>query len=249
MHNRPLIIFNHDPEGTYTGHANLVLVCSQYAADRWYGNQPVAILPGGINLDRFQRVASLRTWSKVSVVGRLSTMHAGKISSRVLDYWPQIHADSFLVGGAGSQLKGLLSSCTDQRFCFAGEILPQSTHNFLRSIDIFLYDTETHIESFCYVAVEALAAGCVVVLANRGALGELVSNGKDGFLFSSPSEAVEMCNRLLKNPLVCRETAMKGIASSRRYPAELMQSTFLQYVTKVVMQSRGRCEHANDLLP
>ena len=86
-----------------------------------------------------------------------------------------------MIGGGGSQLDTLVDTCTDQRFRFLGEIPPTLTHEFLAQIDIFLYDTEWHVESFCYVILEALAAGCVVVASSRGAIVELVQSGANGF--------------------------------------------------------------------
>ena len=76
----PTIVFNHDWEGQYDGVVDLVIVYSGIAAAHWNGPQPVAILPGGIGLERFVTVAKARKWAFVSSVGRLSTLHPGKIT-------------------------------------------------------------------------------------------------------------------------------------------------------------------------
>jgi glycosyltransferase involved in cell wall biosynthesis len=231
---RPVILFNHCPEGAYTGNAELVLVYSAYAAKRWYGQQRTVILPGGINLNRFLPVARSRKWTKSAIVGRLSRMDPSKVSTQTLTYWPRIDADVFLIGGAGPQFDALAKACTDPRFRFAGKILPRLTHEFLAQIDIFLYDTESHIESFGYVILEALAAGCVVVAGNRGAIPELVATGENGYLFDHPDEAVTICNRLLQDSSMCRAISMLGASSTEGFSSELMCTRFAEHVMQAL---------------
>ena len=233
---RPVIVFNHDWEGRYEGNADLVLVPSEFAASNWNGPQRVAVLPGGISLDRFLEVAYARTWSAPAVVGRLSTLYPAKISPRTLEYWPRIDAREFLIGGGGSELGVLQYACTDRRFRFAGEIPPSSSHEFFSQIDIFLYDTEWHVESFGYVVLEALAAGCVVVAARRGAISELIDHGRNGFLFDAPEQAVELCNGLLRDPARCRAISEAGIATALRFPAELMIRDFTTHVMQALQR-------------
>jgi glycosyltransferase involved in cell wall biosynthesis len=235
---RPIIVFNHDWEGHYEGVANLALVYSTFAAAHWTGPQPAAILPGGITLDRFSRVAQSRTWSAAAVVGRLSTLYPGKISPRTLAYWARLDANLFLIGGGGPQLSALLEVCSDPRFRFLREVSPSRTHQFLGQIDIFLYETEWHVESFCYVVLEALAAGCVVVASDQGAVSELVQDGVNGFLFNDQDEAVRLCNRLLRDPGSCRTLSEAGAATALHFPSELMRSRFVAHVTRVLEESR-----------
>jgi glycosyltransferase involved in cell wall biosynthesis len=231
---RAVILFNHDWEGRYDGIAKLVLVYSNFAAAHWQGPQRLAVLPGGITLDRFSRVAALRNWSRIGVVGRLSTLHPGKISPTTIASWGGINAGLFLVGGTGSQLSNLIEECTDSRFRFVGEIQPRLTHEFLERIDIFLYETEWHIESFGYVLLEALAAGCVVVSSNRGAIGELIQSGVNGYLFNAREEAVALCNTLLGDPFQCRAISEMAALTAKSLPSDLMRSRFTAHVLSVL---------------
>jgi glycosyltransferase involved in cell wall biosynthesis len=234
LHERPVILFNHDWRGCYRGLAELVIVYSAFAATNWTGAQPVTVLPGGITLERFSEVARRRDWSAPATIGRLSTLHPGKISPRTLHYWPVLSAKRFLVGGAGSQLTSLVQACTDPRFEFPGEVPPRFTHDLLSRIDIFLYDTEWHIESFCYVILEALAAGCVVVASNRGAIQELVETEKNGLLFEGSEEAVRLCASLLGDSERCRSLSSAGAATARLFPSEAMRHRFASHVVKVL---------------
>lgn len=234
----PLILFNHDWEGQCGTEVDLVLVYSAFAATNWRGRQPVSILPGGVRLKRFAKVAASRSWRQVTTVGRLSTLNPGKISASTIGYWQGIDAKSFLIGGDGQQLHLLRTATQDPRVRFLGSIPPSLTHDFLGSIDIFLYDTDWHVESFCYVILEALAAGCVVVAARRGAVPELIKDGVTGFLFDNPREAVSVCNSLLTDATQARSVATAGSAFARRYPSSLMQCRFATRVTEVLQGYR-----------
>lgn len=232
--NIPIILFNHDWQGSYEAHADLVLVYSKFAAANWSGGQRLAILPGGITVDRFARVAQGRLWKTCSVIGRLSTLHSGKASPDVLSYWSGVNGAKFLVGGDGSELGILKTKCRDVRFEFRGGIPPKQTHEFLREIDIFLYHTPWHVESFGYVILEALAAGCVVVARDSGAIGELIENNINGFLFKDQREAVKTCNRLLADPLACRTVSRAAVRTGHRFPSSEMQRRFVAHVKNVL---------------
>lgn len=233
----PVILFNHDWEGYFDGAADLVLVYSHFAAAHWAGPYRAAVLAGGITIDRFSRVAESRDWSTVSTVGRLSTLHAAKISPHTLGSWPLLAANVFWIGGGGSQLPSLLEACTDPRFRFAGEIAPSCTHEFLARIDIFLYETEWHVESFCYVILEALAAGCVVVASNRGAVGELIEHGVNGFMFEKPEESVTLCNQLIREPATCRAVSATATATAHLYRSDVMRTAFTRHVASVLARA------------
>lgn len=235
----PIVVFNHDWEGAYDGPVNLVLVYSQFAAANWHGRERVAVLPGGINIARFSEIAGARNWSRSCVVGRLSTLNQGKASPVTFAYWRELNAKAFLVGGAGAELAALKASCADSRFEFRGEIRPRETHKFLGDIDFFLYETDWHVESFCYVVLEALAAGCIVIASDSGAVGELIENGVNGFLFARSCEAIAVCNRLIRDPVACRALSKVAAISAQRFSSHLMQSKFFAEIAELLNKGRG----------
>jgi glycosyltransferase involved in cell wall biosynthesis len=62
-------------------------------------------------------------------------------------------------------------------------------------------DTEpAELEHFGITTVEAMSAGCVPVVINKGGQKEIVHDGENGFLWDTPRELIEKTVFLLQNP-------------------------------------------------
>lgn len=195
-----LVVFNHDWRGRLNFGADKYIVYSQFAFAHSSADATMYIVPGGIAAHRYVALGP-RSPDKPLVVGRLSTMLSGKISDDTIGFWKDIPADCFIVGGDGPQRESLRAAFEqDPRFLFPGAVPPRDVPQFLRQIDIFLYDTAWHIESFCYVILEAMAAACVVVARDKGGIRELIRHGDNGFLYTSEEEALSICSDLINNP-------------------------------------------------
>lgn len=195
-----LVVFNHDWRGHLNFGADKYIVYSQFAFANSSADSSIYVVPGGIAARQYVALAP-RSANKPLVVGRLSTMLSGKISEAIIHFWKDIPAERFIVGGDGPRRESLrVAFEQDPRFLFPGAIPPREVPQFLRQIDIFLYDTAWHIESFCYVILEAMAAGCVVVARDKGAIRELIKHGDNGFLYTSEQEALSICCHLMNNP-------------------------------------------------
>lgn len=229
-----LIVFNHDVEGRISARCAVVIVYSESAARRQVVEAPVRVLPGGVGLEAFRRVSATRRWDKVASLGRLSTLHEGKISPRTIAWWPDLPARRLLVGGAGPQLEVLRATFAATRMEFPGEIQPRLRAAFLRQIDLFCYQTEWHEESFGYVVLEAMAAGCVVVTEPRGALRELVVDDLTGVVVDGATATIERVTHLISDPRLCARLAESGLRAAAKYTSEAMQSRFADIVAATV---------------
>ncbi len=76
------------------------------------------------------------------------------------------------------------------------ELLPmgaQEAHLFLQGLDCFFYRTsEEYLEAWGRVVTEAMACGLPVVCHNRGGYAEIIEHGRNGFLFETQQEALEI---------------------------------------------------------
>jgi glycosyltransferase involved in cell wall biosynthesis len=226
LDSKRLIVFNHDVEGRIDQPCSLVLVYSEAALRRQDVNARVQVIPGGIGLAGLQRVAGSRVWGEIGSLGRLSTLHDGKIAPRTIDWWSSLPVRRLVVGGSGSQLDALRSAFATTRIEFPGEIRPRDRHNLLAQLDLFCYQTEWHEESFGYVVLEALAAGCVVVTEPRGALTELVVDNMNGVVVDGYDAAAEQLRSLIADPARCARLSAAGVRTASQYSSHAMQSRF-----------------------
>jgi len=56
------------------------------------------------------------------------------------------------------------------------------------------------VEHFGMTCVEAMSTGAVPVVVNKGGLKEIVSHGKDGWLWETPQDLINFTNQLINNP-------------------------------------------------
>ena len=66
-------------------------------------------------------------------------------------------------------------------------------------------------------AVEAMEAGCIPIVINKGGLKEIVFQGKDGFLWETEEELKKMTLRLIKSPKKIVEMRGQVIKSACRF--------------------------------
>jgi glycosyltransferase involved in cell wall biosynthesis len=77
----------------------------------------------------------------------------------------------------------------------------QEAHLFLQGLDCFFYRTsEEYLEAWGRVVTEAMACGLPVVCHNRGGYTKIIDHGRNGFLFKTQQEALEILLLLKEDP-------------------------------------------------
>lgn len=215
-----LAVFTHDWRGELRFSPALYFCYSDFARKNTRFDAPAHVVGAGIQTELYSTLPE-RSLRPLVSVGRLSTLYSGKVSEALLSFWPRINADAFVCAGDGSERESLMSSSLfDSRFSFPGEIPPDHVPQLLHALDIFLYDTVWHVESFCYVILEAMAAGCVVVTRPRGAIGDLIRDGINGFFYERESDCVEICNRLIASPKTRIQVSRAARVAANAYSAD-----------------------------
>jgi glycosyltransferase involved in cell wall biosynthesis len=100
----------------------------------------------------------------------------------------------------------------------------QEAHLFLQGLDCFFYRTsEEWSEPWGRVVTEAMACGLAVVCQNRGGYAEVIEHGRNGFLFETQQEALQILLGLKEDPALrervgkeARRTAEELFSGDRR---------------------------------
>ena len=187
------------------------------------GNYPGYIEPSLIDLDRFVPAPKGEPSDPTSTaftLGRLSRANPKKHHPEDAALYRRLVEEGCRVRimgpspALGAEL-GDLESVT---------LLPmgaQEAHLFLQGLDCFFYRTsEEWLEPWGRIVPEAMACGLPVVCHNRGGYAEIVEHGRNGFLFESQQEALEILLGL-KEDRALRERVGK---EARRTAEELFSA-------------------------
>jgi glycosyltransferase involved in cell wall biosynthesis len=137
------------------------------------------------------------TDSLLLYVGRLSAEKQIERLRPVLDALPQ--ARLALVGD-GPHRPQLEKVFADTPTTFVGYLGGEDLAAAYASADAFLFPSST--ETLGLVLLEAMAAGCPVVGANRGGIPDIVTDGVNGCLYDpdEPTSLTQATRRLLASP-------------------------------------------------
>lgn len=155
---------------------------------------PAEIHPSPIDLERFTPAQTRATGALR--IGRMSRDTNDKHNHKDIGLYREL-ADE----GIQWHLQGAR--------CIASDIDHPSVHltaagtkaaaEFLRSLDIFYYQTDTHIETFGRVVIEAMACALPVVCHRHGGYSDWIEHGHNGLLFDNNEEAKALLKRLLND--------------------------------------------------
>lgn len=87
-------------------------------------------------------------------------------------------------------------------------------------------------EHFGMALVEAMAAGAVPVVINKGGLTEIVSSEVDGFLWNTSAECIKSTMNLINDSKLCQQFSLKAQQKSERYS----KSKFIEEINKLVYE-------------
>ncbi|HEX9341387.1 MAG TPA: glycosyltransferase family 4 protein [Thermoplasmata archaeon] len=122
----------------------------------------------------------------------------------------------FLVAGDGSLLpamKGLAATFgVDGRLRFVGRVSEDGLPRLYAACDVFVLPSVSRLEAFGIVALEAMATGKPVVVADIPGVREVIENGKEGLL-ADPLNAQDLAEKirgLLEDPEARQAMGRRG---------------------------------------
>ncbi|GAA0303628.1 glycosyltransferase involved in cell wall biosynthesis [Gracilibacillus halotolerans] len=118
-----------------------------------------------------------------------------------------VKKDTHLVMVGDGPLYSMLSQTYREKITWTGFLEGEELAKAYASSDIFLFPSET--ETFGNVVLEALASGLPVIGANAGGVGNIIKDGKTGFLCEPRNREVfvKQTEKLLENNLLRKNFA------------------------------------------
>ncbi|HKZ98238.1 MAG TPA: glycosyltransferase family 4 protein [Thermoplasmata archaeon] len=122
----------------------------------------------------------------------------------------------FLVAGTGSSLPAMkrLSRVlrVDDRVRFIGRVSEARLPELYAACDVFVLPSVSRLEAFGIVALEAMATGKPVVVADIPGVRDVIEDGREGLLADpvNPQDLAAKINRLLEDPSLRVEMGRRG---------------------------------------
>jgi glycosyltransferase involved in cell wall biosynthesis len=111
-------------------------------------------------------------------------------------------------------------------------------------------DEETHpelAEHFGITTVEAMSAGCVPVVVNKGGQPEIVEHGVSGFVWNTPDELQEYTARLMKDEELWRRMSKAARLRAEKFSRQAFLARFQELMaphTKLSFAAAATAEPA-----
>eukprot|EP00457_Paulinella_chromatophora_P000849 gb/GEZN01000849.1/.p2 GENE.gb/GEZN01000849.1/~~gb/GEZN01000849.1/.p2 ORF type:complete len:356 (+),score=0.44 gb/GEZN01000849.1/:417-1484(+) len=185
------------------------------------GIQHTALWQRGVDTDLFRPELRSNVMRERLLDGRSDTgallLYIGRLSAekqieRILPVLEALPETRLALVGDGPHRQQLERIFKDTATHFVGYLGGEELASAYASADAFLFPSST--ETLGLVLLEAMAAGCPVVGANRGGIPDIVTNGVNGYLYEPDQEAslTIATQKLLGNHqqrLALREAARK----------------------------------------
>lgn len=204
--------------------AKVIVTTRTYAAtSRAVWRHDPAVIPNAVDVHRFQPEidgAAVRERLKLPsdrpvalLVGRIVPHKGVEHFVEAARYLPGV---AFVVAGEGSSLEGMerLSRTlgVQDRVRFLGRISQENLPKVYAACDLFVLPSVSRLEAFGIVALEAMATGKPVVVADIPGVREVIEDGREGLLVDpvNPQDLALKMRRLVEDPELRKEMGRRG---------------------------------------
>ena len=241
-----VLVLHHAGIRVPPGYDRYVLVAaSQRDQVRRVPRERVHLIPNGIDLRRFPCRSARRHRGSEMVVGRLSSLRAGKIPADWVDSvasW-EMRDTHFVIAGDGPLRARLEERAAalghEDRVRFTGYVARADAARVLGGFDVLCYTTSPEVvECHPLALLEALAAGVPIVAEARGGVPEIVAHGVNGLLASAPDEIGVHLRRLRRDESL-RDWLTRGARASAAHFALGMQIAAYRSLLRLIAAERA----------
>lgn len=203
--------------------------------DKEFGVDSVVIYPP-IEVDLFKPSEKENI---ILAVGRFSQLLQAKRQDVLIEVFKKMVDDGLadwqlvLIGGADVGSTGYLEKLKSQSRGYPIEVLEnlpfEKVQDFYGKAKIFWnasgfgIDENTQpekVEHFGMVVVEAMASGCVPIVAGKGGIKEIINEGKTGFFWNKNEELAAQTKKLIKSPEILKKISIEVVKTSKRFSKE-----------------------------
>jgi glycosyltransferase involved in cell wall biosynthesis len=193
---------------------------------------PQLVVPNGIWFENYRRGADTRAFrSKYGLAGREIILWMGRmVPVKAIDVLAEAFVElsrarpnASLVmagpdpGGLGKEIKAALDKKRlGERIVLAGMLDDEEKLAALQAADVFVLPS--HTENFGIVAVEAMAAGCPVIVSSGVKIAPEIAEAGAGMVAQvEPAHLAREIIELLENPALRRQLTEAGVAFAARH--------------------------------
>lgn len=202
-----------------------------------YGlNNPMRIIPTGIDLDKFKKNVSLIEKAKLKLkhnipkkskilvsIGRLAKE---KNLDEIIDYLPDLVKRNkdiiLLIGGDGPYRKKLEEKVKKLNMSnyvrFVGMIDPSETYKYYHLGDIFVCASTSETQGITYI--EALACGLPLVCRYDPCLDGVLIDENNGYSYKTKKEYLNYIHLILNKKLLHHKLKKNALVSSKKFSRE-----------------------------
>lgn len=222
------------------------IVCNSEFTKKWidqeYGVYSKVVYPP-VDVGK---IKPLRKGNVILYVGRFSTLQQRKGQAVLIEAFQELCDEGFkewklvLVGGSDVGAGGLVDKLRERIKRYPVEIIENPAHAKLKTVygqakifwsaagfEIDEEEEPEKVEHFGISIVEAMSAGCVPVIVDKGGHQEIVSDKENGYLWGSIGDLKRATLKLAKDDQTRARIARKAQARAKTFSIQIFEAKML----------------------